>query len=122
MLTKRQSSYVESVRAITMDEHSFWKERSTETACRILMTDVVKALATPRTLLYTVFIHTLYMYFEVVTKLRNKVMFMLAEIKAHMSAHNLFAAILQENRMIIDDGVAKLPLFIKISGMAHGTT
>lgn len=56
LLTKRVNSYLERVHPIVRKQHMFQKERSTETACRILTADIKRTSPMLHNLLYTLFI------------------------------------------------------------------
>lgn len=54
LLTKRLNIYLEGVHTIPLEQYEFGRARSTETACRTLITDVKSISAAPRNPLYGV--------------------------------------------------------------------
>lgn len=96
-LTKRLDSYLESVYAISMEQHGFWIERPTSTACRILISDVKRALATLRNF-------GLESNFGL---LAQEHYYAHADQDVRMNVFNLYGAT-KENIVTINNGVTKL--------------
>ena len=117
LLTRRLSNFCEATGVIPNEQHGFRRGHSTMTACSALLDDVKQALAKPSQPLYAVFVDFRAAFDSAP---RNIVLRLLAEAGVPPKVLNLLVAILQENNICIDDGVAELPPFTQTTGVAQG--
>ena len=117
LITKRLSLFLERKDVIPEEQHGFRRNRSTISACKILLEDIQQALSKPRRYLYAVFVD-----FKAAfdTAPRDLILDSLAAAGVPACMLNLIAAVLKENRIVIDDGVSELPPIPQTTGVAQG--
>lgn len=117
MLIKKLNSYLESVHVISEKQHGLRKERYIEMARKTLMNNVKKTLVTLRDPLYAMLVN---FKAAVDSTPIEEVQFMLVKMGVPVNVLNLLVAILQENRISIDDKVAEVSLFTQTTGLTQG--
>lgn len=117
LLAGRLTSFVEHKKALPEEQHGFRAQRSTMTACRILLADVEETLARNRQCIYSVFVDFRAAFDS---GSRTLVLHKLAEIGVPEVLLLIMRDILQANQIILDDGVAEHPSIAQTTGFAHG--
>ena len=117
LITRRLSRYLEACNCIPPEQHGFRAGRSTITAIDILLQEVHSVLRNPGVALYAVYVD-FKSAFD--TAPRDRILAKLAECGVPPNILQLMKAILQENSVSIDDGVALLPPFAQTTGVAQG--
>lgn len=113
LLTKRMGSYPKNVHGVLTKKHWFRKERFTETLYKILMADFKKALATLHNTLYTAFVN-----FKATRRSGTRFCLRCPGWVSICMSLIFFTASTQE-RITIDDKVAKIPPFIQMTGLTY---
>lgn len=117
LLCQRLTDYLEGRSAIPDEQHGFRANRSTDSACKILLDEIEKTLARPRQPLYALFVD-FRAAFD--TGSRTLVLQKMASLGVPTNILGLLTAILQKNMIFIDDGVTVREPIVQTTGFAQG--
>lgn len=93
---------------IPEQQHGFRVDKSTLTACKLLLEDIRKTLSKPGRPLYCVSVDYRAAFDSAP---RDRVLSIMAQVGVPVNVLALIRAIFQRNEIIIDDGVTELPSF-----------
>ena len=116
LLTRRLSTFLENLDVIPAEQHGFRSFHSTSTACEILLTEIDKTLARPKSYLYAVFVDYRAAFDSAP---RDKLIQTLADVGIPPKILKLLVAILQPNPITIDGGISELAPFLQTTGYAQ---
>jgi hypothetical protein len=117
LLAGRLTAYVEHKKALPDEQHGFRAQRSTITACTILLADIEATLARKGQFMFSVFVDFRAAFDS---GSRTRVLQKLAEIGVPERILMIVMDILQANQIILDDGVAEHPAIDQTTGFAQG--
>lgn len=117
LLTRRLNLFLELTGVLPEEQHGFRAGRSTGSACKLLLRDIQDSQAKRKCPLYAVFVD-FRAAFD--TAARDLILRNLAEVGVPQRILKLLTAILQRNRIIVDDGVAEHPSFDQTTGVMQG--
>ena len=117
MLANRLSDFLETTLALPPEQHGFRRDRSTATACAILLDEIKLSVGRKKLPLFAVFVD-LKAAFDVAP--RDRALEKLARLGVGEPFIKLLSSILQANRIFLDDGIRHHESFLQTTGYPQG--
>ena len=117
LIAARLTTFLEQLKLLPDEQHGFRELRSTHSACSALLTDVHEALKVPGGKLYAVFVD-----FRAAFDTGSRVIALdkLAQWGVPPKLLRLLAEVLQQDKVVLDDGITELAPFDQTTGYAQG--